>query len=630
MTIFSCNNISKAYAGGALFEGVAFGMDSGERVGFIGKNGIGKTTLLNIVAKKEVPDEGEIVFNNDVSIEYLEQNPFFDFDDIILDAVMQSKFKLYESLHEHQRLCMVLNNNFDETLSKRVYELTQYIEHENGWNLENEAKAILTKLGIKNYYDSIKTLSGGLKKRVALARALLSEPDLLILDEPTNHLDADSVQWLQDRLMASKKSLMFVTHDRYFLDAVSTKIIELNDKRLYSFPGNWEDYLVRKATVEDIKDATIERTQSRLREELIWLQKGARARRSKQKSKYDWIEELEKKSHKTKEKKIKIELGNKFLGKRIIEAYNIGKSLGEKLLFDDFTYLAKPGDRIGIIGPNGSGKSTLLNVLSGRLKNDEGLIKAGPSIKIGYFTQESLQLKDNQTIIASLKEIAEYIDVGEGRDRYLTAKDLLERFLFPHKQHNALIGTLSGGERRRLQILHVLMQNPNVLFLDEPTNDLDIPTLHALEDCLENFYGVLLVVSHDRAFLDRTVNEIYAFNGKGNIKEYPGNYSYYLEQIEKSQAVSSVKKVSKKHKQYMEEKKKQSPKKLSYKEQLEYDSLESEIPELEIKKSDLERLLNSGEITDYKELDNLSKEIVGIEKKIEKALSRWMELGEKV
>ncbi|MFC2131892.1 ATP-binding cassette domain-containing protein [Bacteroidota bacterium] len=630
MTIFSCYNISKAFAGGALFEEVAFGMESGERVGLIGKNGIGKTTLLSIIAQKDLPDDGEVVFNNNASIEYLEQNPRFDSQDIILDAVMLAKSILYETLNEHQRLCAILNDKFNDATSKKVDELTQFIENEKGWNLKNEAKAFLTKLGITNFYDKINTLSGGLQKRVALARALLSDPDLLILDEPTNHLDADSVQWLQDRLMASKKSLLFVTHDRYFLDALSTKIIELNDKRLFVYSGNYEKHLERKATIEDIKDATIGHTRSKLRVELAWLQRGARARRSKQKSKIDWIDELKNESKKSTEKKIKIELGKTFIGKRIIEAYNIGKSIGGKRLFDDFTYLAKPGDKIGVIGPNGSGKSTMLNVLSGRIKNDEGLIKVGPTIKIGYFKQESTELKENQTVIGSLKEIAEYIDVGEGRDRYLTARDLLERFLFPHKQHNAFISTLSGGERRRLQILRVLMANPNVLFLDEPTNDLDIPTLHALEDYLENFYGVLLVVSHDRAFLDRIVNEIYAFDGKGNIKEYPGNYSYYLEQKEKNKLELAGRQISQKHIQYMEEKQKKQQQKLSYKAQLEYNRLEKEIPELEEKKTQLEELLNSGEITDYTELEIKSKELVELESKIEDALLRWMELGEKV
>ncbi len=630
MTIFSCNNLSKSFASGTLFEDIAFGMETGDRIGLIGKNGIGKTTLLNIIGQKDNPDSGDVVFNNNITIEYLEQNPEFDFDDSILTAVMKAKPELYEAIHEHNRLCLLLNENYSKDISAKSEKLSLYIENEGGWNLENEAKAILSKLGLNNYYNKTTTLSGGLLKRVALARALLSEPDLLILDEPTNHLDADSVQWLQDRLMASKKSLLFVTHDRYFLDAVSTKIIELNDKKLYSFTGNYEQYLIRKEVNEDIKDSTIDHIRSRYREELIWLNRGARARRSKQKSKIDWIDELEKNSTKTFEKKIKIELGKTFLGKRIVEAYNIGKSISERKLFSDFTYLAKPGDKIGIIGPNGSGKSTLLNVLSGRLKQDEGLIKIGLSIKIGYFLQDSVELKDNLTVIGCLKEIAEYIDVGEGRDRYLTAATLLERFLFPHRQHHSFIHTLSGGERRRLQILRVLMSNPNVLLLDEPTNDLDIATLHAFEDYLENFYGVLLVVSHDRAFLDRTVNTIWAFDGIGNIKEYPGNYSYYLEQKENSKSDFSVKQTNEKYSQYKEEKKTRQPFKLTYKDQLEYEKLEKEIPDLEERKLNLEKQIESGSITDYNELEAKSHELVELEKEIEVAMIRWFELGDKV
>ncbi len=627
MTIFSCNNLSKSFAGGLIFSDVSFGIQSGDKIGLIGKNGIGKTTLLNIIAGKDFPDDGEIVFNSDVKIEYLEQVPKFERNDIIINAVLNAKPELQEALVEHSRLCTKLTNSYDDETSKKIDKLAEIIEHQNGWNLENKAKAILSKLNIENYYDKINTLSGGIKKRVALARALLTEPDLLILDEPTNHLDAVSVQWLQDTIMATNKSLLFVTHDRYFLDAVSTRIIELDDRKLFSYPGSYSLYLERKATAESIKNSTIEHAQSKYKMELAWLQKGAKARRSKQQSRIDWIQELEKETVKKIDKKIKIELGNTFLGKRIIDAFNIGKSIGGKLLFKDFTFLAKPGDRIGIIGPNGTGKSTLLNVLSNRLKVDEGLIKMGASLNIGYFTQDSDELKENQTLINSLKEIAEYINVGVGRDRYLTARDLLTRFLFPFKQHNALVDTLSGGEKRRLQIIRVLMANPNVLFLDEPTNDLDIPTLNALEEYLDDFYGVLLIVSHDRAFLDRTVNFIFAFEENGKIKEYPGNYSYYLEQKEKRKPLRSTKNTEKQEK-YMREKKSKPAKKLSYKDKIRLEELEKTIPLLEAKQKELQELINSGEV-DYKELEVKSQELVSLESDIEEATTEWMELLEK-
>lgn len=629
MTIFSCNNLTKSFGGGLIFKDVSFGMQSGEKIGLIGKNGIGKTTLLNIIAGNDFPDNGEIVFNNNVSIEYLEQIPKFEKNDIIINAVMNAKPELHEALIEHNRLCTKLTNNYDNETSKKIDKLAQIIEHQNGWNLGNRAKSILSKLNINNYYDKINTLSGGMKKRVALARALLTEPDLLILDEPTNHLDAISVQWLQDTIMAANKSLLFVTHDRYFLDAVSTKIIELDDKKLFSYPGNYSLYLERKATAESIKNSTIEHAQSKYKMELAWLQKGAKARRSKQQSRIDWIKELEKDTIKKESKKIKIELGNTFLGKRVIDAMNISKSLGEKLLFKDFTYLAKPGDRIGIIGPNGTGKSTLLNVLSNKINVDDGLIKMGSSLNIGYFKQDSDELKENQTLIGSLKEIAEYINVGVGRDRYLTTRDLLTRFLFPFKQHNALVETLSGGEKRRLQILRVLMANPNVLFLDEPTNDLDIPTLTALEDYLDDFYGVLLIVSHDRAFLDRTVKFIFAFEKNGKIKEYPGNYSYYLEQKEKRQQSVNTK-ISDKHLNYKLEKKKKQATKLSYKDKLALEDLEKNIPILEKQKQELQDLIHSGSIINYKELELQSQKLVELDKEIDSATLKWIELSEKI
>ena len=628
MTIFSCNNLSKSFKDEWLFEGLSFGMEEGDKIGVIGRNGIGKTTLLNIIAGIEQPESGSVVYNNKVRFRYLEQLSKYDSSEVILDLVMKAKPEIYEILEEHHRLCNLTKSKNDNDIPQKIESIISKLNDTSGWNLENEAKAILSRLGIENFYDNVNTLSGGLKKRVFLAQVLLSEPELLILDEPTNHLDADSVQWLQDKLQNSANSIIFVTHDRYFLDAVSNKIIEIDQKKLFSYPGNYEKYLERKEAFVQAHNATVEHIKSRLRVELAWLQKGAKARRTKQKSRIDWIEWLKTQTKSIKEKNIKIELGKTFIGSRIIDAHHISKSIAGKKLFEDFTYIAKPGDRIGIIGPNGSGKSTLLNVLSAKIKPDEGIVKIGESIRVGYCMQENIDLKENQSVIGSLREVAEYIDVGEGRDRYLTAKDLLNKFLFAPNQHNALIGTLSGGERRRLAILKIFMNNPNVILLDEPTNDLDIPTLNAIEEYLENFYGVLLVVSHDRAFLDRTVDFIWAFDGKGNIKEYPGNYSVYLEKIEsenklKSQQNKETTKINK-------WKNVQQSKKLSYKAQIEFEELEEKIPELESEKKNLEELINSGKIEDYKEVDNICHKIVELETQIEESTLRWLELAEKI
>ncbi len=629
MTIFSCNNLSKQFEIGVLFDSISFGLDQGEKLGVIGKNGAGKTTLLNIIANTEFPDEGNVVFNNSVHFEYLSQEPDFEKDEITLDCVMNAKPELNAFLEEYHSLCNKLKSHFDEKISHRVQELTTILDSKNAWQLETEAKIILSKLGIEELNKPISQLSGGLKKRVALARALLSNPDLLILDEPTNHLDADSVQWLQDRLSASGNSLLFVTHDRYFLDAVANRILEIDRKKVFSYPGNFEKYLERKESFLSAQESTVIHTISRLRQELAWQQKGAKARRSKQKSRIDWVEKLKNEVVRPKLKDIKIELGKTFIGSRIIDAVNISKEIGGKLLFQNFTYVAKPGDKIGIIGPNGSGKSTLLNVLIGRIKSDTGTIKIGTNANIGYFTQDITNLKESDSVIGSLREVAEYIDVGIGRDRFLTAKDLLERFQFPNKQHTALICTLSGGEKRRLALLKVLMANPNVVLLDEPTNDFDIQTLNALEEYLEDFYGTLLIVSHDRSFLDKTVSNIWSFDGKGNIKEYQGNYSDYLEKKEQEQ---KQKKIDARENDTQGKTKYSNPnqkKKLSYIEEREFKKLEKEIQEIENKLNELNEKIHSGAVSDYRELENIGIKITELEQVLDQKTERWFELGEK-
>lgn len=628
MTLFSANNLSKTFADKILFEGVSFGMESGDRLGIIGNNGVGKTTLMKIIASKTVPDTGEVIFSGGVKLEYLEQMPEFDIHDNLLNQVMQGNPELFSLFSKWRGLCAISEQNRSDEQNTELQALAQKIDEKMAWNYENDALAILHKLGISEVDRKVRHLSGGLKKRVALARALLSEPDLLILDEPTNHLDVDSVQWLQDRLMNGKTSLMFVTHDRYFLDAVSNRIIEIDQRRIFTFPGHYEGYLERKENIIQTQKSTVDRKIARLRTELAWLQKGARARRSKQKSRIDWIDELKKQARHVKEKKIEIELGNTFLGSRIIEANYITKSIGGKLLFKNFVYNAKPGDRIGIIGPNGSGKSTLLNVLCGNIPPDEGKVLIGASVNFGHFTQEIEKLPPMQSVIGAMREIGDYINVGVGKDRYLSTRDLLNKFLFEPSRHTALISTLSGGELRRLSLLRILMDNPNVLLLDEPTNDFDIQTLNAFEEYLDDFKGVLIVVSHDRAFLDRTVNTILAFDGKGNIKEYPGNYSSYLDKKE-SKGQQNSKKSADGRKQWQDRKNQAPQKKLSYKEKIEFEELEIVIHELEQEKSDLENALSSGEITDYQLLADKSKHLDELSERIDEMTMRWLELSEK-
>lgn len=630
MTIFSCSNLSKKFDREYLFENISFGLSEGERLGIIGKNGIGKTTLLRIIGNYEEPDTGEVVYNNNVRVEYLAQQTDFTSNFNVLDAVMQGKPDAFNLLEEHHSLVNDFSVQDDEAKAKRLLEVTHKIDEMGYWNLETEAKIILSRLGVEDFDKRVNTLSGGQKKRVALAKVLLSNPELLILDEPTNHLDADSVQWLQDRLMNTSNSLVFITHDRYFLDSVSTRIIEIDQKRIYSFVGNYESYLEKKESIIEAHNSAAEHNKSKLRMELAWLQKGAKARRTKAKSRIDWISKMEETTKKIKEKKIKIELGTSFLGQRIIDANYITKSIGGQLLFKDFVYIAKPKDRIGIIGPNGCGKSTLLNVLAGNIKIDAGSLKLGDSIKIGYYKQEINDLDEKKSLVASIREIADYIDCGVGRDRYLTPKDLLLKFNFPPEQHSSLVETLSGGERRRLALIRMLIANPNVIFLDEPTNDLDIQTLTALEEYLDDFYGVLLVVSHDRAFLDRTVEFIWSFEENGKIKEYPGNYSFYLQKKEEALSKKRLDAADERAKAVptpAPEKKKSN--KRTYAERLELEKLEAEIPALEEQKSSLEEQLLQIDPSEYKQMEAISNEINDLCVIIEEKTNRWLEISEK-
>ncbi|HYF03914.1 MAG TPA: ABC-F family ATP-binding cassette domain-containing protein [Patescibacteria group bacterium] len=634
MTIFSVNNLSKAFLDKVLFKGISFGMEEGERVGIIGRNGAGKSTFLKIIAGLEVADEGTVATNRELRIEYLNQLPEFAEHARVLDAVMDARPEVNELLREHARICKIMENSHDEEIQNRLEAVSSRLEQTDGWNLETEAKIILQKLGVTRFDEDVKNLSGGLRKRVALARVLLIDPDLLILDEPTNHLDADSVQWLQDRLQHSSKALLIVTHDRYFLDAVSNKIVELDQNKMFYYPGNYEQYLIQKEAYLETQEATADHQRNKLRQELFWLAKGAKARRTKQQSRIKWIDEMQNAEKHVEQKNIKIELGNSFLGSKVIDAVNISKTIGGKLLFKNFDYNAAPGDRIGIIGPNGTGKSTLLNTLAGKIQPDTGKVSLGATVKLGFFQQEIKHFDESQTVIGSLREIAEFIDTGVGKDRFLTAKDLLERFLFPAKQQHSRIETLSGGERRRLALLHILMDNPNVLLLDEPTNDFDVATLSALEDYLRNFLGALIVVSHDRSFLDNTVEHIFAFEEGGVIKKYPGNYSAYLEKKEaRSQEKAEEKVLKEKAKELVVKTEQpnnnqpQKPKKLSFKEQQEFKKLEEEIAQLEKQKAEINEFLSSGG-TNYKELDEKSKLLKKVEERLDEAEMRWLELSE--
>ncbi len=646
MNLFSAHSITKAFNDVPLFDSIAFGMEEGERVGIIGSNGAGKTTLLRIIAGTETPDDGTVALNKTMKFEYLNQNPVFPDDAIVLDAVMQARTETYRLLKRHAEICSLLadESTNTEALNTELHDISASLDISGGWTLESEAKGILHRLGVARFADNVKHLSGGLRKRVALSKVLISDADLLILDEPTNHLDADSVQWLQDRLANSPRALLLITHDRYFLDAVATRIVELDRRKLWSYEGNFEFYLERKESMVAMEEATAEHQRNKLRTELAWLQKGAKARRSKQKSRVDWVQKLQEDQAKMREsvdlKNIKIEVGTRFAGSQLVDAVNISKSIGGRLLFSNFTYKAIPGERIGIIGTNGSGKSTLLNIIAGEIGSDSGTVKIGSSAKIGYFRQESSDIASNITVMAAVREVAEYIDTGVGRERYLSAKDLLDRFNFPARQHYAMVGTLSGGERRRLGLLRVLMGDPNILLLDEPTNDFDIATLSALEEYLQHFYGCLVIVSHDRAFLDRTVEFIYAFepddtrdDGAVRIKQYPGNYSAYLETMERKNSEKAEMKSEKN--EVNKESSNESgdiallipatlPKKNSYQSKRERDRLERQIEKLEQEKISIEAFLNTSGGVDYKILTEKSNRLAALLVEIDTVTEQWL------
>lgn len=651
MTIFSATNLIKSYNDIPILTGVSFGMESGEHVGIIGSNGVGKTTLMRIIAGAEEYDGGTVAFNKEATFEYLSQVPTIPDDELVLNAVMQARPKLYALLNRHAQLCAIMENantehEDSEELHKELHDVSRKIDDDNGWLLENEARAMLQKLGCTRFDERIGNLSGGLKKRVALAKTLMSDVDLLILDEPTNHLDADSVQWLQDRLASSPRALLLITHDRYFLDAVTTRIVELDRGKTISFNGNYEFYVEKKAMQTANEEATADHQQNRLRDELAWLKAGARAQRKKQKSRVDWVNKMQEDQARlraaTELKQIKIEVGTQFAGSQLIDAINIAKSINGRVLFENFTYKAAKGDRIGIIGANGSGKSTLLNMMTGETQPDSGTIKVGTTAKIGYFRQESSDIDPTLSVLAAVRDVAEYIDTGVGRDRYLSARDMLQRFNFATHQFGTLVGNLSGGERRRLGLLRVLMGNPNVLLLDEPTNDFDIQTLGALEEYLQHFFGVLIVVSHDRAFLDRTVEFIYSFEddsaGKRIIKQYPGNYSAYLEKKETAGEEAKQEALRKEQEaqraaaeaaqRLASDANDGKPKKTKYQAHRERESLERKIEKLEAQKATLEAFLSSGEATDYKVIKEKSDELVALIASIDAATEAWMELQE--
>ena len=598
MNLLTIEHLTKSYTERLLFDDTSFSINEGDKIGLIGINGTGKSTLLKIAAGLEEPDLGTVVRGRNLYIRYLPQNPVFEPQLTVLE-------------------CVIKENE----------------GHEHVWDLEGQAKNMLTRLGVPEYDAVISTLSGGQKKRVALASVLLSAADLLVLDEPTNHLDSSMADWLEDYLKKFRGALPMITHDRYFLDSVSNRIVELDKGKLYSYQAGYGGYLELKEERMAMEQASERKRRSILRTELEWIRRGARARSTKQKGRIQRFEELSARKGPEEDGDLEMNSLTSRLGRTTVEVSHLNKSYGDKVLLRDFTYIFLKNDRIGIIGPNGSGKSTLMKMIAGLVQPDSGETVIGQTVRMGYFSQDNEEMDDSLKVIDYIKNVAEYVKTPDGM---VSASQMLEQFLFPSSMQYTLIGKLSGGEKRRLCLLHILMGAPNVLLLDEPTNDLDIRTLTILEDYLDHFQGIVIAVSHDRYFLDRVVRRIFAFEGDGAVKQYEGGYTDYqaaLEERGQGQEESTAAKVGAEdqsqpnRKNWKEGQPRETKLKFTYKEQREWETIEETIAALEEEVAELE-----GEIlqaaSDYSRLNRLMQEKEEKEAQLEEKMERWMYLNE--
>lgn len=627
MNLITFENICKSYSEKKLIENLSFGINDGEKIGLIGVNGTGKSTLLKIVAGTEEIDSGKITKANRVRIEYLPQSPDYDENATVLEQVFKAESKELNLLGRYQDLLKKLEKEYSDKTNEELIKVQEQIDTMNLWDLENDAKAVLTKLGIDNFDQKVSELSGGQKKRISLASALITPCELLVLDEPTNHLDSDTIDWLEEYLNSRKGSLLMITHDRYFLDRVTNRILELDKGRLFSYEGNYTLFLEKKMERLQLESSMEDKRQNLIRNELKWVKRGARARTTKQKARLQRFDELVNREVIKEDEKIDISVASSRLGKKIIEIKNISKSFDGKKVIDDLEYTLARTDRIGIVGKNGLGKSTLINILNGKLQPDSGTIEIGETVKIGCFSQDDSHMDPSMKAIDYIKEESDYITTADGTK--ITASMMCERFLFNGTLQHTMIEKLSGGERRRLHLLRVLMGAPNVLLLDEPTNDLDIETLSRLEDYLDEFDGVVITVSHDRYFLDRICNKIFAYEGNGRIFIFTGNYSDYAIFRE----IQGIEFEDDKPEKVVEPKKeKEKPKsdkktKFSYKEQKEYDSIDSDIEQLEKKIAALEES-TAVYATDFTKLQEIMNEKAELEKELEYKYERWEYLNE--
>ena len=624
MLLLSATDLCKTHGLKTIFDHLSVNIDSNDKIGLLGINGTGKSTLLRILAGLAQADAGEIQTSNQLVLEYLPQHPDFDENATVLQQIFRGESPFMKTLRDYEQTLNALEHDSGNAkLTQQLLQLSTQMDAQNAWQLESEAKAILHKLGIHDVSAKVGTLSGGQRKRIALAGALIRPCNLLILDEPTNHLDNEAIEFLELHLKNKNCALLMVTHDRYFLDRVTNRILELSNAHLYAYEGNYETFLELKTQREEADRRIQEKTHVLYKQELAWMRKGVEARRTKQKARIERFHELENSLTTQQENKLDISLQHSRLGKKIIEIEHLRKTFGNKICIADFSYTVVREDRIGIIGNNGLGKSTLLNIIGKHMPYDSGSVVLGDTVRIGYYTQDNADLPDDMRVIGYVREKGEYIHSSDGT--LVSAARMLERFLFNGAQQHSFISQLSGGEKRRLYLLGVLMDDVNVLLLDEPTNDLDIQTLQILEDFIDHFSGPVLAVSHDRYFLDRIAQRIFAFEGNGQVDIYTGNYSDYAAKKQLQQPVL----VSAPEKEKKTDTRQRAPKlKFTYQENKDYETIEADIETLEqkIQQCDLDMAANS---TDFVKLNQINQEKEQLEQQLLEKMERWEYLMEK-
>ncbi len=620
MNYLSVENISKSYGERILFTDLSFGINQGQKIGFVAKNGTGKTSLLNILSGADVPDTGEVVYRKNLKVSFLSQEPNLDSKLTIEETILASDNPILHTISKYER---ALENPEDTEAYQAAFDA---MDAQNAWDFETKYKQILSKLKLDDLNQKVASLSGGQKKRLALAIALLTNPDLLVMDEPTNHLDLEMIEWLEDLFAKENFTLFMVTHDRYFLERVCNEIIELDEGNLYSYKGNYSYYLEKRDARIENQATETEKAKQLYKKELDWMRRQPKARTTKSKSRIEDFHEIKSRASKRRnDHEVQLELNMERLGTKVVELHNISKAYDDKELFTNFEYNFLRGERVGIIGKNGTGKSTFLNILTGKQEPDTGKVVIGETVKFGYYTQKGIKIKEGQKVIDVVREFGDYIPLKKGRQ--ISAQQLLERFLFDRKKQYDFVDKLSGGERKRLYLCTVLIRNPNFLILDEPTNDLDIVTLNVLESFLLDFPGCLIVVSHDRYFMDKIVDHLFVFKGEGEIQDFPGNYSDYRTYEDskpknepKAETVDTTK---------TDWKKDTTKAKLSYHEQKEHRNLEKEIAKLEKEKEALQNKFAT-ENWDGEEIDKQSLKLQELIDAIEEKEMRWFELSEKI